>query len=211
MPRAFILRPMKFPERMQKARKDAGLTQTELAVKLKLSQGAVQQWEDGTTYPRRSRYQSIADAVGVDPAWLFQESGLTRTLQNRRVQLVGYVGAGAKMFPVENHLRGGLLEEVEAPPIDELNGIVAVRVRGDSLVPVYWDGDIVYYGAHETDPDKLIGKEVVACSDDGEIALRRLARGREPGRYDLVSYSGLLTQDARLQWVARVRWVKRAE
>lgn len=45
-------------------RERAGLTQTQLAVRLGLAQAAVAQWENGTTEPRLGKLDAIAEALG---------------------------------------------------------------------------------------------------------------------------------------------------
>lgn len=205
-----MLKSMKFPEKLRQSREAAGLTQTQLGERLGVTQGAVQQWESGEIIPRPSRFEAIASAVNVDAAWLFQGIIGKGAGARKLVPVVGYVGAGAQIFPVDDHLKGSGFDEVEAPPTSDEDSIVAVKVRGDSMVPAYWDGDIIYYGDHESDPLAVIGKEVVVCTEEGSILIKRLARGRVPGHFDLISYAGMPMQDVRLQWIARVRWVKRA-
>lgn len=205
-----MLKSMTFPERLRAAREAAKLTQEQLGERLKVTQSTIQQWETGETMPRPARNLSIAKALGVDVVWLFQGRKLVETVNNKTVPLVGYVGAGAQIFPVDDHLKGASLERVEAPPIGNAHGIVAVRVRGESMIPAYYDGNVIYYGEHEADPMNAVGEEVVVCTDDGNIFVKRLARGRSPGCFDLISYNGAILQDQRIQWVALILWVRKS-
>jgi len=50
---------MKFNEKLQKLRKDAQLSQEELAEKLEVSRQAVSKWESGTTYPEMDKLISL--------------------------------------------------------------------------------------------------------------------------------------------------------
>lgn len=67
-----------FAERLIRARKRAGLNQTELARQVGVTPQAVQKWETGENTPRGKRIQAIADILdisvqelisGDDPFW----------------------------------------------------------------------------------------------------------------------------------------------
>ena len=81
---------MEINVRIYKARKDAGLTQDELAESVGKTRGAVAQWEAGTVRPRHSTLQAIAKATKSDILWL--ESGIGN--ESPGLQVVGEVAAG---------------------------------------------------------------------------------------------------------------------
>jgi transcriptional regulator with XRE-family HTH domain len=51
--------------RIKKLREEAGLTQRDLAKRLKLTQPAIVQWESGDTSPLMGKLPKIAKALGV--------------------------------------------------------------------------------------------------------------------------------------------------
>lgn len=57
-------------ERIKQARKQAGMTQKELAKKLGISYVGVSQWENNLRNPKQETIQRIADAIGCDFYWL---------------------------------------------------------------------------------------------------------------------------------------------
>lgn len=57
---------MGFSEKLQRFRKDAGLTQQQLAERTEFSQNAISQWETGEREPSWSAVQALAKALGVD-------------------------------------------------------------------------------------------------------------------------------------------------
>lgn len=64
-------------ERVRQARGHAGLTRSEIAAQLGVSQQAVQQWEreQKPTHPRRDKVQRLAELTGVREAWLMSGDG----------------------------------------------------------------------------------------------------------------------------------------
>ncbi len=69
---------MTFSERLAKARKERGLTQSEVAEKLHVSFQAVSLWERGETVPETDKLADIADLYRVSTDWL-----LTGKIQER--------------------------------------------------------------------------------------------------------------------------------
>lgn len=59
-----------FGERLARLRKDAGITQTELARRIGGSQSAISQIEKGERKPSYDTIQQLAGALGVTPAYL---------------------------------------------------------------------------------------------------------------------------------------------
>ena len=60
-------------QRLAELRKRAGLTQTELAERLSISQVAISQWESGLHYPRSDKIPALADALGCTIDELFRD------------------------------------------------------------------------------------------------------------------------------------------
>ena len=75
-------------ERIQEARKRAGLTQKELAQRLGLATGTIQQYELNKRQPRTEQLREIADALDVTLGYLLgyesiQSSNLIKAVKNR--------------------------------------------------------------------------------------------------------------------------------
>lgn len=119
------------------------------------------------------------------------------------IPLVGHVGAGAEIFPMDT------IGEIEAPPGYWTPQSVAVVVRGDSMRPAYRDGDIIYYDEH-LPPQDLVGCEVVVELEDGRCLVKELFVGAQPGTWTLHSHNAAPIVDAKIKWAACVSWVKRA-
>lgn len=66
---------MTFGEKLQKHRKECGLTQTELAARIGISKNTVINYENGRTYPTdRSIYKKLAEVLGVNADYLHNEN-----------------------------------------------------------------------------------------------------------------------------------------
>lgn len=62
---------MSIGSRIKECRKERGLTQKQLAVKLGVATGTIQQYELGKREPRSSKIDAIADILKVDPYELY--------------------------------------------------------------------------------------------------------------------------------------------
>ncbi|WFS01611.1 helix-turn-helix domain-containing protein [Rhizobium tumorigenes] len=81
---------MELKARIYKARRDANLTQDQLADAVKKTRSAVTQWESGDVRPRHSTLVAIAKATGKPLSWL--ENGVDN--ERSGLMVVGEVAAG---------------------------------------------------------------------------------------------------------------------
>lgn len=64
---------MGFPERLKESRCKKNLTQEGLAEALNVSRQAVSDWERGKKYPEVEKLITLAQELGVNMDWLFEE------------------------------------------------------------------------------------------------------------------------------------------
>jgi len=195
-------------QRIKTLRKQQDLTQQEFAARLGVTQPTVHRWEKGAFEPDPQTLTVLAGMAGVSVSeFRYGPGGGVR----RMVPVAGYVGAGAEVFPVEAPASGGL-DEVEAPPGDSLNTI-AVRVRGDSMYPVYGEDDILFYSrdlqAHGIDMASCLGRDCIVKVVNGATLVKRVEMGGSRGQFTLMSYNAAPVINTRLEWASPVRWVKR--
>jgi phage repressor protein C with HTH and peptisase S24 domain len=124
----------------------------------------------------------------------------------RRIPLIGLAQAGGDGFFDDGGFPvGGGWDEVSLPEIADANAY-ALEISGDSMEPVYRDGDLVVVS-----PAAPIrrGDRVVLRSNKGEVMAKQLAR-RSARRVELKSlnpqhpdYSFDLTEVA---WLHRIIW-----
>lgn len=188
--------------RIRALRESLGRTQAGFGRMLGVDQSTVARWENGHV-PKENHIVRLAALTGRHPAeFLYGQQG---EATRRQAPVVGYVGAGQQIFPVDDHAKGGGMDEVEAPL--EVGGrtVVGVRVRGDSMHPMK-DGWLLFYSRDaEGVPDDCVGKLcVVQLADDGPLLVKELRRGYVPGTWTLLSWSAAPIENARIAWAAAV-------
>lgn len=154
--------------------------------------------------------KKYADAFRVSEAWLLTGEGDgPDTGVNRMIPVVGYVGAGAEIFSIDDHEKGAGMDEVEVPLDGMSPSTVAVIVRGDSMIPAYRPGDLIFYDKTDNgDLMHLIGKDCVIRLKDGRTFLKELQRTN--GEYWLHSYNSTPMTKVEIDWAAKVSVIKRA-
>ena len=129
----------------------------------------------------------------------------------RQIPVVGHAGAGDSVLNFDDHPKGHGLEEVDCPPGADADKVVAVRVKGDSMLPVYEDGDVLYF-TRERDgvPTNCLNKTcIVKLADDG-VLVKKVTRGSKPGHFHLISKNPAVPPmvDIPILWASRVIFVK---
>jgi DNA-binding XRE family transcriptional regulator len=194
-------------ERIRRARKSLNLTQQEFAERLQVTQPTVHRWEKGFYDPDEQALQRLSAMTDLPPAY-FRYGEQAVTQGRRAVTVVGHVGSDGQISLDENKAQG--VPTIDAP-VSEALSAVAIVVRGDSLYPVYQDGDVIFYGLEASnDEQAFLGRECVVKLAKGPTLLKRVMRGSERGSYLLLSHNGSPVDNARLDWASPVRWIKRA-
>jgi len=189
-------------DRLREARQRAGYEQAADAMRAFGWKSTYYQHEDGTRGVGRKSAERYARAFRCSPEWLLFGSG-ERELQ---IPLIGEVGAGAEVRYHDDHAKGGGVETVDAPPEADPDA-VAVRVKGWSMYPAHWPGDVIYYNQQAADPRKLIGLPCVVETQDGRQFVKVLENGSAPGVFNLSSFNEPPLRDVRITWCAPIQWV----
>lgn len=160
---------------------------------------------------RGPRLLKLASALGVSVHWLQtgDETSIEGNIPKRMIPVVGYAGAGAEIFAIDDHAKGAGMDEVEEPITGMSPSSVAVIVRGDSMLPVYRPGDLIFYDSNDNgDLMHLIGKDCVVRLSDGRTFLKELQW--ENGQFWLQSYNARPMINVEIEWAAKVEIIKRA-
>jgi phage repressor protein C with HTH and peptisase S24 domain len=164
-------------------------------------------------WPSTESLAKVLDATGASlEAFSSLVSGARVLASNatraasRRIPLIGLAQAGGDgFFDDGGYPVGGGWDEVSLPEVGDPNAY-ALEVSGDSMEPVFRDGDMVIVSP--ASPIRR-GDRVVVRTNDGEVMAKQLAR-RSARRVELRSlnpahpdYSFDLAQVA---WIHRIIW-----
>ncbi|OYQ35866.1 DNA-binding protein [Niveispirillum lacus] len=124
----------------------------------------------------------------------------------RRVPVIGYAQAGNDgYFDDAGYPAGNGWDELEFPHVTD-DHAYALEVSGDSMEPVYRDGDIIIIS-----PAASVrrGDRVVVRTRDGEVMAKQLAR-QTANRLELTSlnrtHPDRSLSMADVAWIARIMW-----
>jgi repressor LexA len=173
-----------------------GFKAKRLAKAAGLGETAVRDILEKVDDPRVGTLIKIADALDIPASSLF----------GSQVPVLGKIGAGGCI----------LFEEADEPdlvdrPPGATGKLMALRVTGESMMPVYRDGDIIYVNRdHEGVMPHYIGEECAVHTVEGGTFLKILALGSQPNRYTLRSFNAADMTDVEVQWATPVLFVMRA-
>lgn len=183
-----------------------GLNQEDVAHDAGMSTSHYNRLENGKKTLTTKHLEKFSRILEVSQSDLLSEGGVTV----QTVALVGYVGAGEMYYPDPETGPWEEIERVEAPPGE--TDVVAVRVRGDSMEPMYKDGYILYSrGPSGVPVDSCLGEDCLVQLRNGAAYLKTLRRGSEPGKYTLKSYNQAVEpiENVEIEWAAPIEWVRR--
>jgi phage repressor protein C with HTH and peptisase S24 domain len=189
------------------ARKASGLSQAALAKRVGVAQQLIGQLERGEVRTTKLIYR-IAEVLGVS-AYSLDNDIPAQSFQKQSIPVVGYVGAGAEVLSIDDHEKGGGIEEIE-PPFEGLSpSTVAVKVRGNSMAPTFRDGEILLYDRQDNgDLMHLIGKDCIVSLSDGRKFVKQLKR-TPTGEWFLYSVNSDSDPifGVQIEWAAKVKIV----
>ena len=195
------------PQRIRSLRGVMNLTQQRFGALLQVSQPTVARWEAGRDAPADVHIERMAQLAGVSVGEF--RYGPIELPDAKMVPVVGHVGAGDEIYPFDDHALGAGLEEVDCPATLLNREIVAVRVRGDSMLPLQ-DGWLLYFERNQPGvPERCLNELcVVKIAEDGPTLVKNLRRGYRKGRFNLESWNASTREDVLLDWAARVLMIE---
>lgn len=138
----------KVGNRLKQAREENNITLEEAGLKVGVHKSTVLRWENGETEKiKLPILEALADYYNVNPVWLMgydvnKHFTKTDVLGNPVVSipLLGSVKAGYNYLAQENWI--GTVD-VETSLVGDGKDFFALKVKGDSMAPVFLEGDIV--------------------------------------------------------------------
>jgi phage repressor protein C with HTH and peptisase S24 domain len=170
------------------ALEEADISMAELARRVKTSPQQIDRLVKSQRKLTKEWAQKIAPFVKRSPAELL--------FGTDKVKVIGYVGAGAEVIPIDDHAQGAGLEEIDRPA-GVTGPVVALIVRGDSMFPRYKEGEYLLHGDRQP-PDGLVGRECVVWLADGRVLVKELMRGAS-GLYSLFSHNAPIIENVSVE------------
>ena len=167
---------MTIGEKIKQARLAKGYIQEELGAIVGVKKAAINKYESGIVQNlKRSMIAKLADALGIDPVSLIglDEDTLPNgvlyisQLQRHKVPVYGSMAAGAPIIDPE------FPDVVVDGPLD---ADMALKVKGDSMIPDYQDGDLVFI---KSVPNIPCPGSVCVVAVDNEAALKHVYRSED--------------------------------
>lgn len=181
--------------------KKAGLDPTTFNKSKRLTREGKARWPSTESIAKvlEATHATLPDFVG------FVEGEESQT-SFRNVPLIGLAQAGANgFFDDAGYPTGGSWDEIPFPDIPDANAY-ALEITGDSMEPVYRDGDLVLVS-----PQANIrrGDRVIAKTMEGEVMAKQLRR-RSARRIELQSlnpaYEDRVFEMNEIIWIHRIIW-----
>ena len=186
-------------------RKEAKMTQQELASKLYVSQQAVGKWERGEATPNPETIVAMSRIFGVSADTLLGESAPPLSTGGSWVPVLGDVAAGIPIEAVEN-----IVDYEEIDTAMASNGkYYGLRIKGSSMEPRIREGDVVIVRQQE---DADTGDTAVVLVNGESATVKRIKKEPDGGlwllpnnpAYDPQHYSPAEVADKPVRIIGKV-------
>lgn len=182
-------------EAIEREMKAKGFTRRSLSIAAGLSQTGVRDVLERTDNPGIGTLHRIAEALQV-PVESINGSAT--------VPLEGEIGAGGLIAYFKEDAEARF---VPRPPLAP-GPLMALCVSGESMLPKYEAGDIIYIRRdHEGVLPEYLGRYCAVHVTDGGTYLKILAPGSAPGRFTLRSLNAADMENVEVVWAAPVLFV----
>ncbi|MDC7674944.1 S24 family peptidase [Asticcacaulis machinosus] len=127
--------------------------------------------------------------------------------QGRGIPLIGMAQAGSDgLFDDLGYPLGQGWDEIKLP--EDHAGLYALEISGDSMMPLYRDGDRILVDPH-AGPNLRRGDRVVVKTTDGEVMAKELVRETHLSielRSLNPNFPNRMIERTHIMWIARIVW-----
>jgi len=161
--------PLCLGDKIRDARKAAGLTQRQLADKIKVSNTSISNWEKGVSNPDPDTIQNLCWALEVQPNYFFDTDArilppnVLPMPETERVPRIGRIACGDPIIAEEN------IESYDEV-LSSWHADFTLMCIGDSMAPKIENGDIVAIRSQPT----VENGEIAAVRIGDEATLKRV-------------------------------------
>lgn len=149
--------------------------------------------------PTIENFISLAKVVGKPVSYLIGEEAPLKST----VPIMGYIGAGAEVLPEFEQLPPDGLDQIEVPfPLPQ--EMIALVVRGQSMLPAYRDGTAIIVFKDQKRPiEAFYGQDAAVRTTDGRRYLKTIMRG-SPGTVNLLSWNAAPIENVSIDWIGEI-------
>ena len=179
----------------------SGLDPTTFNISKRITKDGKQCWPSTETIAR------ILSATGDSLAEFIAQMGKDNAaVLALRIPIISFAQAGDESyFDYAGYPTGKAWDEVLFPQIADPD-VFALEVSGDSMAPVYCDGDTIIVSPND---DIRRGDRVVVRTRDGEVMAKKMAR-QSARKVELVSLTkprrSRMLDAENISWIARIVW-----
>lgn len=171
------------------------LSRRALSARAGIGMTAVRDLLERTANPGISTLNKVAGALSLP---------IEALLGRDSVPLVGKIGAGGLV----SYASDDDSYEMVARPPNAVGDILALEVLGDSMLPKYEAGDVIYINQEHPDPaERHVGEYCAIRLADGGTYLKMLAKGAAPDRYTLRSLNAADLENVEVEWATPVLFI----
>lgn len=182
---------------LQRIMEKKGVPPTTLSLKVGSNKSLVKDLLERTDDVKLSTLIKLADALSVTVEDL---------IERPRVPIAGHIGAGGTI--VFEPYDGAVSDSFVLRPPGISGDLVALMVRGDSMLPKYRAGDVIYVQkSHDGVLPEYIGEDCAVQVVDGGCYIKQLANGTKPGLYTLRSLNAADIEDVQIEWATPVLFI----
>jgi len=189
---------------IKKIRESKGIQQNEFAEMLGIHVTNLNRIERGKSSPSTVRLAQIARLLDVEITDL-----VSNDPKPHEVPVVGYIGAGAEIMPEFEQVPPEGIYSVTLPfavPDD----MIALEVKGDSMLPRYDDGDVVVVYREQRRPlETFFGSEAAVKTTEGKRYLKQILKGSRG--VNLFSWNAKPIENVMLDWIGEIYVTVRAD
>ena len=161
--------------------KDRSVSLREVAKRIDVWPAALSRSLDGKRKMQIPEAVKLAQALNIPLGEVLRNAGIQESqVIGRRCNIIGHLVAAGVVEPLPH----GTIERTAIP--DGLpDDVIAVQAHTADSAASYCDGWI-YFFSGEADPSLLIGRFILATTEDGVMVMGTLRRGYDSGTYNLV-------------------------